>query len=135
MIFQLDTAQVSVLVDLHRRSGWWVVGIMGAVGVFGLILALLKRPPGRVFYTGLGLAVVAVITQVGLGLYGYSVIGRQPGNIHIFYGVVALFTLAFAYLYRVQFARRPALAYGLLALFLMGVGIRAITGLGRSFGG
>lgn len=131
----LVVAQTSVLVDIHRQTGWWVVGAMGAVGLIGLGLEFTKRIPGRVFYSLLGLAVVALVAQVGLGLYGYSALGVQPGNIHVFYGVVALFTLAFTYLYRAQFTRRPALAYGLLALFLMGIGIRAIGNIGRSFGG
>ena len=34
-------------------------------------------------------------------------------------------TFAIAYVYRAQLAKRPALAYGILLLFVMGLGIRA----------
>ena len=50
--------------------------------------------------------------------------GFDPGSAHLFYGVVILFTVAFAYVYRAQFERRPALAWALLMLFMCGLGIR-----------
>ncbi len=122
-------------VELHRTLGWYVVGVLGAVGVGGMALSLLRRPTNRLFLIGFWVGMVAVFGQVLLGLYAFSVDERQPGNIHVFYGVVILFTLAFAYLYRAQLARRPAISYALLALFLMGLGIRAIGNIGQSFGG
>ena len=49
-----------------------------------------------------------------------------PGNaFHVFYGVVIAVTFALAYVYRAQLDRRPMLAYGLLLLFVMGLGLRA----------
>jgi hypothetical protein len=47
--------------------------------------------------------------------------------------VVISFTLGFAYIYRAQFRKRPALYLGLLLLFLMGLGIRGIMTFGQSF--
>jgi hypothetical protein len=49
--------------------------------------------------------------------------------------VVVAFALAFAYIYRAQLAKRPALYWGLLLLFLMGLGIRGIMSFGKDFGG
>lgn len=121
--------------DLHRQTGWWVAGFMGVVGLLGVLLHVLDREPSRWFWVLFGTAVAGVLGQVGLGLYSFSVDKGQPGNIHVFYGVVIMFTLAFAYIYRAQLARRPALYYGLLALFIMGLGLRAIGNFGRSFGG
>jgi hypothetical protein len=43
----------------------------------------------------------------------------------VFYGVVIAITFSLAYVYRAQLARKPALGYGLLLLFVMGLGIRA----------
>ena len=52
--------------------------------------------------------------------------GYRPGNdFHLFYGFVILFTFSFAYIYRTQMEKRPALAWGLLLLFVMGLGLRA----------
>ncbi len=123
------------LIEIHRLAGWWVAGYLGVVGLLGIAIAISRREPGRTFFILLGIGMAAILIQVGLGLYGFSVEDRQPGNIHVFYGVVLMFTLAFAYIYRAQLARRAALSYGLLALFLMGVGIRAIGNIGQSFGG
>lgn len=111
-----------------------MAGYLGLVGLVGIVLAIARREPQRWFFTLFGVGVVAILAQVGMGLYAFSVEDRQPGNIHVFYGVVAMFTLAFAYIYRAQLSRRAALSYGLLALFLMGLGLRAIGSIGRSFG-
>jgi hypothetical protein len=51
----------------------------------------------------------------------------------VFYGVVIAVTLSFAYIYRAQFRKRPALYYGLLLLFTMGLGIRGILTFGGNF--
>jgi hypothetical protein len=119
--------------DLHRMTGWYAVWLLGLVGVWGLALAVWRREPGRPFRVGFGVATAGVLGQVGLGLWARSVQGVEPGSQHVFYGIVIVFTLVFAYIYRSQMARRPALAYGALALFLMGLGMRAIATFGRGF--
>lgn len=106
---------------------------MAAIGVWALALAIMKREPGRLFWIGFGAATVGLIGQVSMGVWALTVDGIEPGNQHVFYGVVIMFTLAFAYIYRIQLAKRPALSYGLLALFLMGLGIRAISNFGQNF--
>lgn len=108
---------------------------MGVVGLLGVALQVLDREPSRLFWVLFATGVAGVLGQVGMGLYAFSVDEVQPGNIHVFYGVVIMFTLAFAYIYRAQLARRPALYYGLLCLFIMGLGLRAIGNFGQSFGG
>jgi hypothetical protein len=128
-----QTAGVSAVGDVHRRFGWIAVGVFAAVGVWGLVLAIAGREPGRWFWLGFGLATATILTQVLMGVWARQVDGIDPGNQHFFYGVVILFTLTFVYIYRSQMAKRPALAYGLLALFLMGLGLRAIANFGQSF--
>jgi hypothetical protein len=44
----------------------------------------------------------------------------------MFYGFVAIFTVAIIYSYRQQMQHRLYLLYGLGGLFLMGLGIRAL---------
>lgn len=120
----------------HREFGWTAVTIMGVVGVWGLALAVLRREPGRAYGIGAAIASIALLAQVGMGLWVY--VDRDAewaGNQHVFYGIVILFTFSFAYIYRAQLAKRPALSYGLLGLFLMGLGIRGIQNFGQSFGG
>ncbi len=120
--------------DIHRATGWWVVGLVGAVGLIGIGFAVARRVPPSWFRRLTGLAVVALLSQVSLGLWRYAVDGEDPGNQHVFYGVVVVFTLAFAYIYRGEMAKRPALSYGILLLFLMGLGVRGISTFGQSFG-
>lgn len=124
----------TIVSDIHTTSGWVAVGILAFVGLWGVTLALLRRDPGRLFWTGVAIAVTAGILQVGMGTYLYAVEEIQPGNQHVFYGVVLMFTFAFVYMYRSQFASRPALAYGLVLLFSAGLGIRGIMTFGQSFG-
>jgi uncharacterized membrane protein len=49
---------------------------------------------------------------------------------HMFYGFVAFLTVGIAYSYRRQMRGRRELFYGLVGLFIMGLGIRAILQAG-----
>ena len=84
------------------------------------------------FYWGVGVAIVVLLAQVVLGAVLLSQ-GSEPGDQHTFYGVVIAVTFSFVYIYRAQFRQRPALYYGLLLLFTMGLGIRGIMTFGLDF--
>ena len=127
-------ADLPLVVSLHRSVGWYVVGLLGILGLWGIGLAVLRREPNRLFWIGAGVGFVVGVVQVALGLAGFAVEGFDPGNQHLFYGVVLMFTFAFVYIYRSQFSKRPALSYGLVFLFCMGLGIRGIMTFGQSFG-
>lgn len=133
MGLSLLAKNTSLIGTAHGMTGLVVVVVLGVVALWGLILAAIRRPPGPVFGWGFGVAVTALLAQVAMGLWAFSVDGVEPGNQHVFYGVVVSFTLAFAYIYRSQLRKRPALSYGLLALFMMGLGVRGIMTFGRSF--
>ena len=117
---------------VHQTLGWVGVVICGLVGVWGLALHRLNTLP-RAFLWSAGGAIVIMLVQVLTGLLVMSVDRVEPGSIHVFYGVVIAVTFTFAYIYRVQFRKRPALAYGLLLLFVMGLGIRGMTAFGVNF--
>ena len=85
------------------------------------------------FLWGVGIAVIALLVQIVLGVMAMSIEDNNPGNQHVFYGVVIAVTFSFAYIYRAQFRKRPTLYYGLLLLFTMGLGIRGIMTFGQSF--
>lgn len=116
------------LASVLEFHGWWfyvAVISTGIVGAWGLLLAVLKRQPGRAFMVARGVAIATMLIQVSAGVYLYSN-GVRPGNaFHVFYGVVIVITLTLAYLYRSTMARRPAMTYGILLLFVMGLGLRA----------
>lgn len=91
-----------------------------------------RAEPPRVFLWAVGASVVVLLVQIVLGVILYSS-GTDPGNQHVFYGVVIAVTFSFAYIYRSQFGKRPTLYYGLLMLFSMGLAIRGILTFGKSF--
>lgn len=113
----------------HAAWFWAAVTTNGVAGLWGVLLAILKRPVGRPFGAARAVAIGAMLVQVGSGFLLYNQ-GERPPSIHMFYGFLILFTYTFAYIYREQAHRRPALSYGLMLLFTMGLGIRAFTNVG-----
>ena len=108
------------------------VVISGLVGLWGVLMARRETAP-KEFYWAVGLAISVLVVQIVLGVLSMSIEDIDPGNQHVFYGVVIAVTFAFAYIYRAQFRKRPTLYYGLLLLFTMGLGIRGIMTFGQSF--
>lgn len=121
-----------MIASVHQFLAYVVIGSCGLMGLIGVGLAAAKRDAPQWFTSGkyvpLGLSLVQV--SLGLIMFGRN---NDPGSIHVFYGVVTVFTLAFAYIYRHTLSRRPTLGWGLLMLFVMGVGIRGWTNFGQSF--
>ena len=116
---------LSTVLEFHQS--WFYVAVVscGIVGLWGLVLAIAKWEPNRAFSIARAVAITAMLIQVGAGVYLYTQDVRPGNSFHVFYGVVIVVTLTLAYLYRSTMARRPALTYGLLLLFVMGLGIRA----------
>lgn len=121
---------LATVLQFHQSWFWVAVGATGVVGVWGLVLAVMKRTPGKLFIWARAIAIAAMLLQVGAGVYLYSNDLRPGNSFHIFYGVVIVITLTLAYLYRSTMARKPALAYGVLLLFVMGLGFRAWANVG-----
>lgn len=118
--------------DIHTIWGPYAAALAGVVGLWGVVMARRKTVP-QLFYWAVGLAMVGLVGQVALGAAVMSLEGVDPGNQHVFYGVLIAITFTFAYIYRAQLRKRPALYYGLLLLFAMGLGIRGIMTFGHSF--
>jgi hypothetical protein len=119
------------LSDFHTTWGYIAAGISGIVGLWGVLIRR-RDPPPRTFYYGVGLAISALLLQIVVGVIVANG-GIDPGNQHVFYGVVIAVTFSFAYIYRAQFRKRPSLYYGLLLLFAMGLAIRGILTFGGNF--
>lgn len=66
------------------------------------------------------------MVQVLVGVILVSDDRYTVARFHMFYGFVAFVTVGLAYSYRAQMRGRLELLYGLVGLFLMGVGIRAV---------
>ncbi|HEX6300812.1 MAG TPA: hypothetical protein VF148_10150 [Acidimicrobiia bacterium] len=113
---------------------WAVIAIWinGIVGLWGVVMLNREKVP-KTFLWAVGVAITAMLLQVVVGVVLMSTDGVDPGNQHAFYGVLIAVAFAFAYIYRGQFRKRPALYYGLLLLFAMGLGIRGMMTFGVSF--
>ncbi len=118
--------------SIHNFWGEIAAGISGVVGLWGVLMYKREQPP-TAFYWAVGFAISSLLFQTTIGVIAMSTENINPGNQHVFYGVVIATTFAFAYIYRAQFRKRPALYYGLLLLFTMGLGIRGIMTFGQSF--
>ena len=84
------------------------------------------------FHWAVGVAISVLLLESIVGV-AIASSGINPGDQHVFYGVVVAVTFTFTYVYRAQFRKRPALYYGLLLLFTMGLGIRGIMTFGVDF--
>jgi CDP-diglyceride synthetase len=117
-----------MLNTVHTFHQYWfyvAIATTGAVGLWGLALALMKRTPPKAFEWARGVAFGVILAQVAAGVYMYSNDVKPGDPFHVFYGVVIVVTLTLAYVYRATMARKPALTYGVLLLFVMGLGLRA----------
>ena len=120
------------LSTFHDVWGQVAIWISGIVGVWGVAVSRREDVP-REFYWAVGVAVVALLVQVVSGVALMSTEQIDPGAQHVFYGILIAVTFTFAYIYRAQMRKRPALYYGLLLLFTAGLGIRGIMTFGVDF--
>lgn len=120
------------MAEFHETFGWVAIGVSAHAGGLALLFAVRRRGLPRWFWWVGGAAITAMVLQVLGGVYLYTQ-DERPGSQHTFYGFVILFTLTFGYVYRWQLQKNPALRWGLLLLFVMGLGIRAVMTFGESF--
>jgi hypothetical protein len=118
--------------SFHDLFGQVAAGINGVVGLWGVVLSRRDDVP-RAFYWAVGIAIASSLAQIVVGVALMSAEDIDPGDQHVFYGALIAVTFTFAYIYRAQFRKRPALYYGLLLLFTMGLGIRGIMTFGVDF--
>ena len=115
--------------DLHVAWAW--VAVLGNAVAGAWCLGAHRYPGLR--RSGLWWATafvqIAVFVEVILGVIALNVADLEPDQLqfHMFYGFVALLSIAILYAYRAQLRDRLYLLYGLGGLWVMGLGIRAMT--------
>ena len=119
--------------SFHEVWGQVAAGIAGVVGLWGVLISRRESTVPQVFYWAVGIAIAGLLAQVITGVVLMQSEAIDPGDQHVFYGVLIAVTFSLAYIYRVEFRKRPALYYGLLLLFTMGLGIRGIMTIGVDF--
>jgi hypothetical protein len=125
------------VLGIHTWFAWVFVGTNAVAGAWALAAHWWEpaRTPWLWRFTALAWCTVAV--QVGLGAYLMGSEERTPAELHDLYGYSGVFAIAIVYSYgkQMRVGRTDAppaglskyLLYGLGSLFIMGLGIRAMT--------
>lgn len=118
------------LLSFHQVWGWVAIGANALAGVLLLIAWRVRglQKSRWIWWPTIG-AELALLLQVLVGtviVATDSALAKGSGiRFHMFYGFVAFITVGLAYQYRGYMRGRREFIYGLVGLFLMGVGIRA----------
>lgn len=118
-----------MLNDLHGAWAWVVIVTNGLAGAWALAAHRYEqlRRPALWWFTGF--AEVAVFIQVVLGVVLIQGRTQEDFSFHVLYGFSAAFAVGIIYSYRSQLADKRYLLYGCGGLFIMGLGLRAVTTL------
>lgn len=122
----------SALRSAHATFAWVVVGLNAAAGVWALAANRFEVLRRRELWWFTLVAEMAIVVQVviGVALRNEAFGGAEDPphlQMHMFYGFIALFTMAILYSYRSQMREHLHLLYGFGGLFLMGLALRAIA--------
>src|SRR3954463_15883560 len=98
--------------DLHVGWAWGVVIANALAGLWALGAHRVEAVGTRALWWFTVAAELSMFVQVGLGVAAMNVDDLQPAQFHMFYGFVALFSIAILYAYRAQLAHRLYLLYG-----------------------
>ena len=112
--------------DIHANWAWMVVFSNGLAGLWCLGAHWFAPLRLRAMWWFVVLAELTIFVQVILGVSLVAGEKMKAPQFHMFYGFVAIITVALLYAYRNQLRHAMYLLYGFGGLFLMGLGIRAI---------
>ncbi len=117
---------MSALHSFHANWGYVAIVVNGLVGVAALIAWRVSRIRGKWLWIATIVAEVAMMLQVLVGVILVASKDYTAPRFHMFYGFLAFLTVGLAYQYRNQMRGRREMLYGLVGLFIMGLGIRAV---------
>jgi len=116
----------ALLVRIHTSWAWVVIIGNGLAGLWALGAHKVVSLRTRALWWFTAAVELAVFVQVALGVGMVAGQHRQAAQFHMFYGFVAIISVAIIYSYRAQLKHRLYLLYGFGGLFIMGLGIRAL---------
>jgi hypothetical protein len=95
--------------------------------VIALLAWRIERIRGRWVWIIVIVAESMLMLQVLIGTLLVASFDYEPPRIHMFYGFLVFLSIGLAFQYRDSMRGRLELLYGLVGLFLMGLGIRAVV--------
>jgi hypothetical protein len=118
-----------VLLDFHEVWGYVAIVLNGVAGVYALAAWRWRRLRGTAVWIVTIIAEAAMMLQVVAGVWLVTVEDFEQPRFHMFYGFLTFISVGLLYSYKYIWKARGwlELAYGLGGLFIMGLGIRAIT--------
>lgn len=122
----LAAQRLGWLVDVHEVWAYVAIVANALAGLVLLVCWRVTRWRGRWMWVPTVAAEAAMMLQVVIGVILVASDEYVVPRFHMFYGFVAFLTVGIAYSYRQQMRGRRELYYGLVGLFIMGLGIRAI---------
>ncbi|WP_420626059.1 hypothetical protein [Candidatus Poriferisodalis sp.] len=111
---------------VHTALGWALVLSNGAAGLWALGAIRWETLRHRSLWWFLGTAWVLVFVQLTAGVILMRVAAVEAPAFHVFYGACCAVAVVFVYAYRQQLEHRRYELFGLGALFIMGLAIRAM---------
>ena len=114
------------VLDFHTQWAWMVIIGNALAGIWCLGAHWIPALRVKALWWFVIFAEVTIFVQVTLGVYMVASEGLKAPQFHMFYGFVAIISVAIIYAYRNQLRSRQYLLYGFGSLFLMGLGIRAM---------
>ena len=117
---------MNALRQFHASWGYVAIVANGLVGVAALLAWRITRIRGQWLWITIIVAEAAMMLQVLVGVILVASKDYTAPRFHMFYGFLAFLTVGLAYQYRTQMRGRREMLYGLVGLFIMGLGIRAV---------
>lgn len=114
------------LFDFHRVWAYVAIAANGLAGLVCLAAWRTSRLRGKWIWRVTIAAEAAMMLQVVVGVALVVSDEYKAPRFHMFYGFLAFLTVGLAYQYRKQMRGRRELLYGLVGLFMMGLGVRAV---------
>jgi len=115
---------------VHIVFGWTAIGANALAGVVALVAFGVPRARGRWVWVVTIVAEAMMMLEVVMGVVLLSGDRYEVERFHMFYGFVAFLTVGLAFQYRDALRGRAELLYGLVGLFMMGLGLRAVVEVG-----
>jgi hypothetical protein len=115
------------LIKFHHEWAWVVIATNAVAGVWSLAAYQWAAFRSRFQWWAVGLGQATMFIQVILGVALVAHGLREPRPLHMLYGFSGVFAIAILFAYRHTLRAYLYLLYGFGALFIMGLGIRAVV--------
>lgn len=130
MVADVTVLAVSAAVlKVHQVWAWVVIVSNALAGLWALAAHRDERFRMPALWRFTAAAEIAIFVQVVLGVILIQGRSTDRFGFHVLYGFSAAFAVGIVYSYRNQLGDKLYLLYGCGGLFIMGLGLRAITTL------